>query len=140
MSRFVIETTYHLPVYRQRVYEAASVGDACQLAIADEGWEDEDEDVDTSGETFVTGIWENADRAYQGTARMIPDAFRETIRRKADLFDRLVVLLRELAQPLGLSEVAFRRWLPSVLAALAEADAIQGRSSMLPGEPTEDMP
>ena len=140
MPVFVVETTYHLPVYRQRLYDAETVDAACHLAVEDEGWADERSDVDTSGETFVTGIWENADRAYQGTARMIPDAFRETIRRKADLFDRLVVLLRELAQPLGLSEVAFRRWLASVLAASAEGDAIQGRSSMLPGEPTEDMP
>lgn len=83
MSRFVIETTYHLPVYRQRIYEAASLKDACRLAIADEGWEDEEQDVDTSGDTFVTGIWENAERAYQGTARIIPDEFREIIQRKA---------------------------------------------------------
>jgi hypothetical protein len=124
MTRFVIETTYHLPVYRQRLYEAASLEEACSLAVADEGWEDEESDIDTSGETFVTGIWENAERAYQGTARMIPQEFRETIERKADLFDRLVVLLREPAQPMGLSRHDFEKWLPKVLIALAEANAI----------------
>lgn len=124
MTRFVIETTYHLPVCRQRLYEAASLDEACRLAVADEGWEDENTDVDTSGETFVTGIWENADRAYEETARMIPKKFRETIQRKADLFDRLVVLLREPTQPMGLSPHDFENWLPKVLVALAEADAI----------------
>lgn len=126
MSWFVIETTYHLPVYRQRTYEAASIEDACRLAVADEGWEDEESDVDTSGETFVTGICENTERAYEGTARFIPDEFRETIQRKADLFERLVVLLREPVQSEGLSEVDLRRWLPEVQAALAQADAIVG--------------
>ncbi|CAN7626520.1 hypothetical protein [Neorhizobium sp. LjRoot104] len=128
MTRFVIETTYHLPIYRQRVYEAESLEDACRCAIDDDGWEDEESDIDTSGETFVTGVWENADRSVEGTARMIPDEFRETIQRKADLFDRLAVLLREPAQPMGLSPHDFENWLPKVLVALAEADAITGIS------------
>lgn len=72
------------------------------------------------GETFVTGIWENTERAYEGTVRFIPDEFRETIQRKADLFERLVVLLREPVQSEGLSEVDLRRWLPEVQAALAQ--------------------
>lgn len=126
MSWFVIETTDHLPVYRQRTYEAASIEDACHLAVADEGWKDEESDVDTSGETFVTGIWENTERAYEGTARFILDEFRETIQRKADLFERLLVLLRQPVQSEGLSEVDLRRWLPEVQAALAQADAIVG--------------
>jgi hypothetical protein len=135
MSRFVIEATYHLPVYRQRAYEAASLEKACRLAIADEDWEDEEQDIDTSGDTFVTGFWENAERAYQGTARRIPEKFREPIQRKADRFERLVVLLREPVQPMGLSEVDFRRWLPRVLAALAEADAIEGGLHFHPASP-----
>ena len=87
MNRFVIETTYHLPVYRQRLYEAASVEEACSLAVADEGWEDENTAVETSGETFVNRIWENTERAYQGKAGTIPQEFQENIQRKAGLFD-----------------------------------------------------
>lgn len=124
MSRFVIETTYHLPVYRQRVYDAASLEEACRLAVEDEGWEDEETDIDTSGETFVTGVWENAESAFQGTARSIPEKFRETIQRKADLFDRLVVLLREPARSMGLCQHEFERWLPKAQAGLAEASTI----------------
>lgn len=126
MNRFVIETTYHLPVYRQRRYVTASIEEACRLAVADEGWDDEETDIDTSGETFVTGIWEDAEHAYEGKARMIPHEFQETIQRKADLYDRLVALLREPAQPMGLSQSAFERWLPKATAALAVADAIDG--------------
>lgn len=131
MPIYVIETTYHLPVYRQRRYQASNLEEACLLAVSDEGWEDEETNVDTSGETFVTGIWQDAKRAYEGKALMIPEAFRETIQCKADLFDRLVVLLREPAWPMGLSETEFRRWLPQVLEALAQADAIDGGSLAL---------
>lgn len=127
MPIYVIETTYHLPVYRQRRYEASNLEQACRLAVSAEGWDDEETNVDTS-ETFVTGIWQDAKRAYEGTALMIPGAFRETIQRKADLFDRLVVLLSEPARPMGLSETEFRYWLPKVLEALAQADEIDSGS------------
>lgn len=40
MTIFTIETTYHLPVYRQRSYEADSL-EAADLALADKGWDDE---------------------------------------------------------------------------------------------------
>jgi len=36
MHRFTIETTYRLPVYRQRTYEAETLEQACRLAIEDE--------------------------------------------------------------------------------------------------------
>lgn len=51
MPAYKIETTYHLPVYRQRSYEADTLEEACRAAIADEGWDDGEEDVDTSGES-----------------------------------------------------------------------------------------
>ena len=41
MPVFTIETTYRLPVDRQRSYEAETLDAACALAIADEGWDDE---------------------------------------------------------------------------------------------------
>lgn len=125
MPVYVIETTYHLPVYRQRRYDAETLDDACHLAIEDEGWDDGRSDVDTSGETFVTGIWQDAKRAYQGTALPIPASFDETVQRKAELFAELLALVREPARPMGLSREEFARWLPKALAIVEKADAIQ---------------
>jgi hypothetical protein len=34
---FTIETAYHLPIYRRRVYEAETLDEACRLAIEDDG-------------------------------------------------------------------------------------------------------
>ncbi|MES4992578.1 hypothetical protein ACTJJ7_11695 [Phyllobacterium sp. 22229] len=124
MPVFTIETTYHLPVYRQRSYQAATAEDACRLAVDDDGWEDGSEDVDTSGETYVTGIWEGQDAASSGATVKIPDAFCETVQRKAAMFDELLVILREPARPMGLSEYQFGSWLPRALALRRKADAI----------------
>ena len=33
MPIYTIETTYHLPVYRQRTYNAGTIADACRKAI-----------------------------------------------------------------------------------------------------------
>ena len=126
MPLYTVETTYHLPVYRQRTYKAATPEAACALAIADEGWGDSKEDVDTSGETYVTGIWKGR-VAYSGKEFAVPDEFGETIQRKAELFDKLVDVLREPARPMGLSEYQFEHWLPRALAVLAKADAIAGQ-------------
>ena len=35
MPDYTIETTYHLPAYRHRTYSAATVAEACRLAIED---------------------------------------------------------------------------------------------------------
>lgn len=51
---FVIESTYRLPIYRRREYEAESLEEACQMAIADEDWEGAKEDYETSGGTYIT--------------------------------------------------------------------------------------
>ncbi|AOO84999.1 hypothetical protein [Bosea vaviloviae] len=123
MPLFTVETTYHLPVYRQRIYDAPSAEAACRLAIADEGWGDGQEDVDTSGETYVTDIWEGGE-ADAGPAIPVPKCFGELVQRKADLFDALLALLKEPAQPMGLSRHDFERWLPRALAAIGSADAI----------------
>ena len=125
MPVYVIETTYHLPVYRQRLYEAETLDEACRLAIEDEGWDDERSDVDTSGETYVTGIWQGAERAYQGTALPIPASFHETVQYEAELFNELRALGREPGRPMGLSREEFERWLPKALATIEKADAIQ---------------
>jgi hypothetical protein len=123
MPLYTIETTYHLPVYRQRTYDAATVEAACRLAIGDEGWDDGKEDVDTSGDTYVTGIW-SGDVAHSGASLAIPEQFDETLQRKAELFDDLVEVLREPARKMGLSEHQFAHWLPRALTVLGRADNI----------------
>ena len=94
MPTFTIETTYRLPIYRQRSYEAETLAAACALAIADEGWDDEKSDVETSGDTYVTGIWDGRDAAYRGRALSIPSQFGEQVQRRADHFEALLGLLK----------------------------------------------
>ncbi|WP_266065087.1 hypothetical protein [Brucella intermedia] len=125
MPFFTVETTYHLPVYRQRTYRAQSAEDACRLAIEDDGWANAKEDVETSGETYVTGLWKGR-QAYSGPNIPIPERFDETVQRKADLFAALLALLREPAQVMGLSRHDFEQWLPRAQAVIAKADAIVG--------------
>lgn len=128
MPSFTIETTYRLPVYRQRSYEAETLEAACALAVADEGWDDEKSDVDTSGDTYVTGAWEGRDAAYRGRALGLPSQFDEQVQRKANHFEVLLGLLKLFARaadagPLDLS------WRQRLEAAVAKAEAI------LAGEP-----
>lgn len=54
----------------------------------------------------------------------MPEAFGESVYRKAALFEDLVALLREPAQPMGISEHEFRFPLPRATRVLAKADAI----------------
>ena len=124
MKTCTIETMYRGPNYRQGTHSADTVEDACRLAIADEDWTGALPDLETAGETYVTGAWEGADAAYSGPVVEVPEAFGETVYRKAELFEDLVALLREPAQPMGISEHAFRTWLPRAMAVLAKADAI----------------
>lgn len=97
MPIFTIETTYRLPVYRQRTYEAETLDAACALANADEGWDDEKSDVETSGDIYVTGAWDGRDAAYRGRALGIPSQFGEQVQRKADHFEVLLGLLKVFA-------------------------------------------
>lgn len=131
MPDFIIETSYHLPMYRRRPYTAETMEQACIFALGDEGWDGAREAVDESGETYVSSIWQGK-TAYDGPKLAIPDAFREAVERKAELFDELVALLREPAQPMGISEHDFRSWLPRALAILAKADAIHGGGAASP--------
>ena len=101
MPLFTIETTYRLPVYRHRTYEADSLEAACRLAVDDEGWGDAEEDVDSSGETYVTGAWDGRDCAYSGPALAVPSHFDETVQRKADHFEILLGLVTTLVTHAG---------------------------------------
>ena len=39
MPKFIVESTYHLPVFRQKEYEAQTIAEACAMAIVDEDWD-----------------------------------------------------------------------------------------------------
>ncbi|HLI12376.1 MAG TPA: hypothetical protein VKY65_12345 [Alphaproteobacteria bacterium] len=57
MPTYTIETTYRVPVYRQRTYDAATPAEACRQAIEDDDWSNDKLDYEAAGETYVTGMW-----------------------------------------------------------------------------------
>jgi len=124
MPAFTIETTYRLPVYRQRCYEAETLDVACVLAIADEGWDDEKSDVETSGDTYVTGAWDGRDAAYHGKALGIPLQFGEQVQRKADHFEVLLGALKVFAHTPYAEPADGPFWRQRLDAAIAKGEAI----------------
>ena len=124
MPKFTVESTYHLPVYRHRTYDAATPADACRQTIQDDDWSAEKFDYETVGETYITGIWSGTDAAYRAALVTVPSQFHETIQRKADHFKELFDQLVYVAQPMGLSIVDFERWLPKAIVAIEKAKAI----------------
>jgi hypothetical protein len=124
MPFFTIEATYRIPAYRQRTYEADTVEQACRLAIEDDDWSEQKEDLETSGETYITGAWPGADNAYRVTALPVPSQFGETGQRKADHFETLLGILKVLAHASdgAPSDAAF--WQQRADAAIAKAEAI----------------
>jgi hypothetical protein len=124
MPTFTIETTYRLPVYRQRNYEAETLEAACALAVADEGWDDEKSDVETLGDTYVTGAWGGRDAAYRGKAFAVPSQFGEQIQRKASHFEVLLGLLKVFAHAPDARPPDEPLWRQRLDAAIAKAEAI----------------
>jgi hypothetical protein len=124
MPTYTIETTYRVPVYRQRTYEAATAAEACRQAIEDDDWSKDKLDYECAGETYVTGIWLGADTAYSGESVPVPSHFDETIQRKAAHFEVLLGLLKIVIA----DQIAQRRtdayWLARASTAVAKADAI----------------
>ena len=99
MPTFMIETAFHLPVYRHRSITADTLEEACRLAIADEDWWDQKHDYDNSGVTCVSGAWAGEDAAYRGPGLPVPSAFADRGQRNAGHFDVLLDLLRKYAPP-----------------------------------------
>ncbi|TYR33478.1 hypothetical protein FY036_07835 [Mesorhizobium microcysteis] len=124
MPKFTVESTYHLPVYRHRTYDAATPADACRQAVQDDDWSAEKFDYETAGETYVTGLWPGAEAAYRTESIAVPSQFHETIQRKAAHFQELFDQLVYVAHPMGLSKVDFERWLPKAIVAIEKAKAI----------------
>ena len=38
MTTFTVESTYRIPIYRQRSYHADRLAEACRLAVEDDDW------------------------------------------------------------------------------------------------------
>ena len=72
MPAFTVETTYHLPVFRHRTFEASSVEHACRLAIDDDDRSRGQRDYESAGEIYVSGIWPGVDAAHYGPAMADP--------------------------------------------------------------------
>lgn len=135
MPLFTIESTYRLPVYRHRTYEAASLTEACRLAIEDDDWETETRDYESAGETYVTGAWEGRDCAYSGPSLPVPAHFDETVQRKADHFEVLLGLVKVLSSVGDAEHSAY--WVGRAASAVAKAEAIlAGARDPAPDAPT----
>jgi hypothetical protein len=124
MPIYTIETTYRVPVYRQRTYDAATPADACRQAIEDDDWSNDKLDYECAGETYVTGIWLGADAAYSGNAVPVPSHFDETIQRKAAHFEVLFGLLKIVVADQAAQRQTDAYWLARATAAIAKVEAI----------------
>lgn len=124
MPVFTIETTYRIPIYRQRRYEANSLAEACRLAVEDDDWEGQKEDHETAGETHVTGAWPGDVPPYSVPLLTIPSQFGETVQRKADHFETLLGLLKIFAQAPEGGPADAEIWRARADAEIAKAEAI----------------
>lgn len=94
MTTFTIESTYRIPIYRQRSYQADTLAEACRLAVEDDDWEGQKEDYESAGETYVTGAWAGDVSPYSVPALPVPSHFGESVQRKAEHFEVLLGLLK----------------------------------------------
>ncbi len=124
MPIYTIETTYRVPVYRKRTYDAATPAEACRQAIEDDDWSNGKLDYEAAGETYVTGIWLGADAAYSGETVPVPSHFDETIQRKAAHFEVLFGLLKIVIADQIAERWTDAYWLARATAAIAKAEAI----------------
>jgi hypothetical protein len=129
MAEFTIETTYRLPVYRQRTYDANTLITACRYAVEDDDWDDAKKDYESPGDAYVSGAWEGENSAYRGPALSVPGQFDELVRRKADQFELMLGMLKILAYADDLQAPDLPAWLPRARAIIANAEAV------LAGEP-----
>lgn len=77
MPMFTIETSYRIPIYRQRAYEAETLEAACALAVVDDDWEDQKEALEDAGETYVSGAWPGDVEPYSVDSLPIPPEHAE---------------------------------------------------------------
>ena len=136
MPVFTIETTYRLPLFRHRTYEADNVEQACRLAMEDDDWDDQKRDYEAAGEAYVSGAWQGGE-AYSGTAESVPSRFQERGQRKVDHFETLLGLLKIFAHERPLDQGDREFWIPRAQDAVAKAEAIFSGADN-PGEPSAE--
>jgi hypothetical protein len=136
MPVFTIETTYRLPLFRHRTYEADTVEQACRLAMEDDDWDDQKRDYENAGESYVSGAW-HGDTAYSGNSEAVPSRFDEMSQRKVDHFETLLGLLKLFAHERPLDQAEREFWIPRAQDAVAKAEAILGGANN-PGEPSAE--
>lgn len=124
MPDYTIETMYHLPVYRRRTYRAATVAQACRLAVEDEDWAAGSLDHDSAEETFVTGIRDVADAAWSGSALPVSAHFEEMVQRKASHFETLLGLLKMMLADMRAGRPSSEEWVERAKQAVALGEAI----------------
>ncbi|MGO7335722.1 hypothetical protein [Rhizobium leguminosarum] len=134
MPDFTIETTYHLPVFRRRTYEAGTLDEACRAAIEDDSWDIAEKDFDSSGAIHITGIWDGAHAAYAGPPIQIPQQFDEPVQRRARHFEILLGLLKILFDDIRAARPPSLDWLARSAWAIARGEAI------LAGDPDPEEP
>ncbi|MGH6958627.1 MAG: hypothetical protein ACREEW_18330 [Caulobacteraceae bacterium] len=124
MPTFTIESTYRIPIYRQRSYQADTLAKACRLAIEDDDWEGQKEDYESAGETYVTGAWAGDVQPYSVPALLVPTQFDESLQRKAEHFEVLLGLLKIFAHASEGDPADDLIWRRRANAAIANAEAI----------------
>lgn len=134
MPDFTIETTYHLPVFRRRTYEAGTLDEACRAAIEDDSWDIAEKDFDSSGAIHITGIWDGAHAAYAGPPIQIPQQFDEPVQRRARHFEILLGLLKILFDDIRAARPPSVDWFDRSAWAIARGEAI------LAGDPDPEEP
>lgn len=122
MTLFTIETTYRLPVYRHRTYEAETFAEACRLAIEDDDWTHERHDFDSAGENYISGAWEGRDNAYRAPAVPVPSHYQETAQRQVEHFTVLLDVVKGLIGAPHPDEPQL--WRDQAVAAIAKAEVI----------------
>lgn len=98
MHVFIIETAFRRHVYRQRLYAASTLDQACQLAINDNDRRFERRHNDL-GQIYVSAAWAGPHMGYLGRALWVPPQFDDVVNRKAYALDELLTLLKQRAAP-----------------------------------------
>ncbi|WPE24292.1 hypothetical protein [Shinella zoogloeoides] len=124
MPDYTIETSYRLPAYRHRTYQADTAALACRQAIEDDDWSGEKLSYEDAGETYVSGIWNGVDTAYSGHAVPVPSHFSETTERKVRHFEILLGLLKLLLADVQAGRAASDDWIERAISAVARGEAI----------------
>ncbi|WLE00862.1 hypothetical protein PX860_27415 (plasmid) [Agrobacterium leguminum] len=124
MPDYTIETSYRVPAFRHRTYQADTAALACRQAIEDDEWSGEKLSYEDAGETYVSGIWSGADAAYSGPAIPVPSHFSETRERKVRHFEILLGLLKLLLADVQAGRVPRDDWIERAVSAVARCEAI----------------